>query len=209
MAIPTITDRACGDVVARLLLAHGAGAPMDSPFMEQIARLLADQHIDVVRFEFPYMAERRATGKKRPPNRQPELLDTWRMVFSQQQAATVPTYIGGKSMGGRMAAIIANELACAGVVCLGFPFYPAGKPEKNRVETLQQIKKPTLVIQGERDSLGNKETVSQYKLAKSVAVSWLADADHDLKPRKRSGHSHEEHLIRTADWIAEFVGEGS
>ena len=204
--IPTIINQAGQKPAARLLFAHGAGAPMDSPFMDSIADLLSKRAIEVVRFEFPYMAERRQTGKKRPPNRQPELLDVWREVFTENKSDCVPTFIGGKSMGGRMAAIIANELDCAGVICLGFPFYPPGKPEKTRVETLQQIKKPTLVVQGERDSLGNKETVENYSLAKNVVVKWLTDGDHDLKPRKRSGFSHEQHLVEAVDHIRKFVG---
>ncbi|MCG6577607.1 alpha/beta hydrolase [Pseudomonas sp. AF32] len=189
-----------------LILAHGAGAPMDSGFMDEMATRLAAHGVNVLRFEFPYMAQRRADGGKRPPNPAPKLLECWREVY-----ATVRPYvagrlaIGGKSMGGRMASLVADELGCDALVCLGYPFYAAGKPEKPRVEHLAGLKTRTLVVQGERDALGNRETVQGYALSPSIEVSWLMAGDHDLKPLKASGFSHGQHLETAAQAVAGFL----
>jgi uncharacterized protein len=187
-----------------LVLAHGAGAPMDSPFMDNLAGLLAEQGIGVVRFEFPYMQERRENGKKRPPNKQDVLLDTWREVI-EELGNPEALYIGGKSMGGRMASLIADEQTVAGLVCLGYPFHPQGKPEKLRTEHLADLQTPTLIVQGTRDKLGDQEEVETYSLSSAIDVLWLEDGDHDLKPRVKSGFTHEQHLKRTAENIAEFI----
>lgn len=189
-----------------LILAHGAGAPMDSPFMQDMAELLAAAGISVLRFEFPYMAERRRGGARRPPNPQQVLLDGWREVWREvrgQLGGVVA--IGGKSMGGRMASLVADELSADALVCLGYPFYAAGKPEKPRVEHLHALRTPTLIIQGERDALGNRDTVSQYDLSSQIEVEWLTAADHDLKPLRSSGFTHEAHLRRAQQVIAEFL----
>ena len=122
-----------------------------------------------------------------------------------RQQATGPLAIGGKSMGGRMASLLADELGADALVCLGYPFYAAGKPEKPRVAHLATLQTPTLVVQGERDALGDHETVAQYALSLAIALHWLAAADHDLKPLKRSGLSHDQHLDSTADAIAAFL----
>ncbi len=187
-----------------LVLAHGAGAPMDSPFMDNLAGLLAEQGIGVVRFEFPYMQERRENGKKRPPNKQDVLLDSWRAVI-EELGNPEKLYIGGKSMGGRMASLIADEQAVAGLVCLGYPFHPQGKLEKLRTEHLADLQTPTLIVQGTRDKLGSQEEVETYSLSSAIDVLWMEDGDHDLKPRVKSGFTHEQHLKRTAEKITEFI----
>lgn len=123
-----------------LILAHGAGAPMDSGFMDEMAQRLAALGVAVVRFEFPYMAERRVTGGKRPPNPQKVLLECWREVYRQVRPLVAGKLaVGGKSMGGRMASLLADELGADALVCLGYPFYAVGKPEKPRVEHLAEI----------------------------------------------------------------------
>lgn len=189
-----------------LILAHGAGAPMDSEFMERIAQLLAERDIGVVRFEFPYMAQRRSGGKKRPPDRQPLLLESWQEILDRYQSTGIDVFIGGKSMGGRMASLIADgNPQIKGLVCLGYPFHPPKKPEKLRTEHLEDLSTPSLMVQGTRDALGNREEVESYSLSEKIQLCWLEDGDHDLKPRVRSGHSHEEHLINAADAIAEFI----
>src|SRR5690606_16032152 len=191
---------------ATLILAHGAGAPMDSPFMEEIAERLGACGIAVVRFEFPYMASRRHGGGRRPPDPQARLLDCWRQVHGQvRQQVTGVLAIGGKSMGGRMASLLADELAADALVCLGYPFYAAGKPEKPRVAHLAELRTPTLIVQGERDALGNREAVAGYELSPAIQLHWLAAADHDLKPLKSSGFSHPEHLAEAACAIGAFV----
>jgi len=201
--------RPAGTPLATLLLAHGAGAGMDSPFLEQLAQELARREIRTLRFDFPYMARARAEGKRRPPNPAPVLLTHWRSVVATWRAAeSGPLWLAGKSMGGRMASLLAEELGAAGLICLGYPFHPAGKPERLRTEHLATLVTPTLIVQGERDALGSREEVAGYVLAPAIEVQWIATADHDLKPLKRSGLSQTEVLADTAARIAAFVRTG-
>ena len=201
-----VADRPAGEALVSLILAHGAGAPMDSPFMEEITARLVARGIAVFRFEFAYMAERRLTGRKRPPNSQAQLLEQWRAVHGQvRQQAAGPLAIGGKSMGGRMASLLADEMEADALVCLGYPFYAAGKPEKPRVAHLAELRTPTLIIQGERDALGDRTSVAGYALSPAIHLHWLTAADHDLKPLKRSGLTHEQHLDAAADAITAFI----
>ncbi|WP_411386935.1 alpha/beta family hydrolase [Pseudomonas sp. MPB03] len=189
-----------------LILAHGAGAPMDSGFMEEMAARLAAQGVNVLRFEFPYMAQRRQDGGKRPPNPAPKLLECWREVYVKVRPYVAGRLaIGGKSMGGRMASLLADELGADALVCLGYPFYAVGKPERPRVEHLAALKTRTLIVQGERDALGNREAVQGYALSPSIEVLWLVAGDHDLKPLKVSGFSHEQHLETAAREVAGFL----
>lgn len=198
--------RPTGVPLATLLLAHGAGAGMDSPFLQRLAEELALREIRSLRFEFPYMARARAEGRRRPPNPAPVLLEHWRTVVAGWRAAeSGPLWLAGKSMGGRMASLLADELGAAGLVCLGYPFHPAGKPERLRTEHLATLATPTLIVQGERDALGNREEVAGYAMAPAIEVQWIATADHDLKPLKRSGLSQSQVLADTAAWIAAFV----
>ena len=179
---------------------------MDSAFMNAMALNLAQEGIDVLRFEFPYMAQRRLDGGRRPPNPQARLLEKWREVFALVRTqVTGKLAIGGKSMGGRMASLLADELGADALVCLGYPFYAAGKPEKPRVAHLQGIRTPTLIIQGERDALGNRATVEDYALSQQIELYWMEAADHDLKPLKSSGFTHEQHLRAAADRVSGFL----
>ena len=187
-----------------IVLAHGAGAPMDSPFMDQMADRLAARGLRVARFEFPYMRARRDGGGKRPPDRQPVLLETWRSVISGLGTPR-RIIIGGKSMGGRMASLIADEAGIAGLVCLGYPFHAPGRPDKPRTEHLAALKTPALILQGERDPFGGPDEVARYHLSDRITIDWLPDGDHDLKPRKKSGISHDENLNHAVAAIAEFA----
>ncbi|ARS48666.1 alpha/beta hydrolase [Ectopseudomonas mendocina] len=205
--LPWLWDEPPQVARSTLILAHGAGAPMDSPFMQHMAQGLAARGVRVVRFEFAYMAQRRVDGRKRPPNPQAQLLQQWREVHAQvRQRVAGPVAIGGKSMGGRMASLLADELDAAALICLGYPFYAAGKPEKPRVAHLAELRTPTLIVQGERDALGNREAVAGYDLSPAIALHWLQAADHDLKPLKASGFSHEQHLDSAAQVIARQLG---
>ncbi|MBM7059434.1 alpha/beta hydrolase [Pseudomonas sp. UL073] len=199
-------DRPSAAVLGTLILAHGAGAPMDSAFMQGIAARLAARGIAVVRFEFDYMAARRVDGRKRPPNPQAQLLARWSQVYAAVRAEVArPLAIGGKSMGGRMASLLADELGADALVCLGYPFHAAGKADKPRVAHLADLRTPTLIVQGERDALGNRTTVEGYRLSLAIDLHWLATADHDLKPLKSSGLTHEQHLDSAADAVAAFL----
>lgn len=189
-----------------LILAHGAGAPMDSDWMNDMAARLAALGVNVLRFEFPYMAQRRVDGGKRPPNPAPRLLECWREVYAVVRRHVAGRLaIGGKSMGGRMASLLADELGADALVCLGYPFYAVGKPEKPRVEHLSGLKTRTLIVQGERDALGNSQAVEGYALSPSIEMCWLVAGDHDLKPLKASGFTHEQHLAAAAARVAGFL----
>ncbi len=183
-----------------LALAHGAGAPMDHPFMETVAQGIADAGFRVARFEFPYMAARRRTGKKRPPDRAPVLRATWQEVADV--LGTGSLVIGGKSMGGRIASEMADPLAVRGLVCLGYPFHAPGKPDAVRADHLKTIRTPTLILQGTRDPFGTQEEVTGYQLSRKVKVHFLMDGEHSFKPRKASGRSEADNL---AEAIAETV----
>jgi len=184
-----------------LALAHGAGAPMDSRFMTAIARGIAAAGIRVVRFEFPYMAVRRAGGGKRPPDCQPVLLDCWRRVIGHLGPERLA--IGGKSMGGRMASLIADETGVRALVCLGYPFHAPGKADRPRTAHLGELKTPTLICQGTRDAMGGRESVAGYRLSPAIRIHWLEDGNHDLVPRKASGRTGGENW---AEAIAAMTG---
>jgi uncharacterized protein len=186
-----------------IVLAHGAGAPMDSPFLEYVAAGLATRGLRVVRFEFPYMHARRA-DRRPPPDREPVLLDRWRAVLAELGGR--PPVIGGKSLGGRMASLLADEVGARGLVCLGYPFHPPGKPQRLRVAHLESLRTPTLVVQGTRDALGSREEVAGYRLSRSIRVHWVEDGDHSLKPRARSGRSERQNLDEAVYAVAQFVG---
>ncbi len=184
-------------------LAHGAGAPMDSDFMNVFATSIAELGYRCVRFEFPYMAERRETGTKKPPNRQPVLLETWRAVIDDLGAGTL--VIGGKSMGGRIATMIADDTGVRGCIALGYPFYGMGRADKPRIEHLKTLMTPTLICQGTRDTMGNHETVSTLKLSNAIEIHWAEDGDHSLKPRKKSGRTEEQNCAEALDAIGRFL----
>ena len=191
------------DAAATLVVAHGAGAAMDSDFMEQMAQNIAQKGIRVVRFEFPYMHKRRLEGSKKPPDRMPILEQTWKDVIAAVGGKHL--FIGGKSMGGRVASMIADEAGVSGLICLGYPFHPPGKPEKLRTEHLENLRTPTLILQGERDTFGKREEVATYTLSDQIHVSWLADGDHSLKPRKKSGLTLEQNLEQAGEQAARFI----
>lgn len=187
-----------------VILAHGAGAPADSPFMACMATGLAAEGVRVMRFSFPYMAERMRTGRRRPPDPMPVLQASWQAAIDRC-GDPGKLVIGGKSMGGRVASMIADQAGVAGLVCLGYPFHPAGKPDRLRVAHLANLQTPTLVVQGERDRLGDRDTVAGVTLSPAIRIRWLPDGDHGFKPRKASGLTEAENLDAAIDAVARFV----
>ncbi|MBE4393771.1 alpha/beta family hydrolase [Vibrio parahaemolyticus] len=187
------------------VFAHGAGAGMEHDFMTAVAKGLVEQGIRVVRFNFPYMVKRAEDGKKRPPDRAPKLLEAYEEVITH--FTSQPIVIGGKSMGGRMSSLLADNELVAGIACLGFPFHPPGKPEKYKGEHLASIEKPTLILQGERDTFGKREEFDSFALSEQVKVSFLPDGDHSFKPRKSSGYTEASNIALTVDQLARFVKE--
>lgn len=215
---------------AVFIFAHGAGAGMDTPFMAGASeRLIAAARaagltMAVIRFEFDYMTRRRVDGGRRPPDRPPKLLARFCNVVNRVTEDLFPTadrvFIGGKSMGGRMATLLTadkpkdvapfahlspvSQSKLAGVLCLGYPFHPPGKPDSLRIDHFPALKRPALICQGTRDPFGTAEQVDAYPLPQKVAVHWIEDGDHDLKPRKKSGRTPEQALSEAATAAARF-----
>jgi predicted alpha/beta-hydrolase family hydrolase len=194
---------------ATLLLAHGAGAPMDSDWMTTMVDKIAAHGIRVARFEFGYMATRRdGSGNRPPPAPANRLIGEYIGAIAGVERAG-GLFVGGKSMGGRVASMIAGkqfkEGKIGGLVCLGYPFHPPGQPEKLRTDHLEKLESPTLICQGERDPFGTHDEVSAYPLSPNIAVTWLTDGDHDLKPRKASGATFDGNLDIAAKAIADFI----
>lgn len=189
---PFLTDGP-PDAPLTVLLAHGAGAGMDHPFMAAVAAGLGAAGWRVLRFEFGYMQQSRITGKKRGPDTPAKLEACLRSAV----AAAGPPHrlvLAGKSMGGRVSSMFVDDLGCRGLICLGYPFHPPGRPEKLRTAHLLELRTSALILQGERDPFGTREQVPDYGLPAGIRVVWIPDGDHGLKPRKRSGHSEEDNL---------------
>jgi predicted alpha/beta-hydrolase family hydrolase len=196
------------DAHTTILLAHGAGAPMDSASMNAATQALVSQGFRVARFEFGYMAGRRTEAGRKPPPRAETLIPEYKRAITDL-GARGRLIIGGKSMGGRVASMAADDLhgdgKIAGLLCLGYPFHPPGKPEQLRTKHLAGLKTPTLIVQGTRDEFGTREEASQYKLSPTIELLWLEDGDHDLKPRKSiSGFSTADHLKTMAGTVASW-----
>ncbi len=178
------------DAGVTVILAHGAGAAMDTPFMDHFARGFGAAGFRCARFEFAYMARRRSEGVRPGPDSQPKLLAAWKDAIAGVGAAK--TVIGGKSMGGRMASMVADEESVAGLVCLGYPFHPPGRPERLRTEHLLELRTPALFLQGTRDPFGGRGEVETFGLPDAIRLHWLEDGDHDFRPRKGSGRTVKE-----------------
>ena len=189
---------------ATIVLAHGAGAMMDSPFMNKIAEGLAETRVRVVRFEFPYMRARREGGRRGAPDREPVLLDAWREMIARLGGGG-RLVIGGKSMGGRIASMVADEVGARGLVCVGYPFHPPGRPVGLRTKHLEGLRTPALIVQGTRDQFGQREEVAGYKLSAKIKIVWIEDGDHSLKPRARSGRTEAQNLAEAIAAVSEFV----
>ena len=184
------------------LMAHGSGAGMNSAFMNAIAVGLADKGIRVVRFEFPYMQTIRETGKKRPPNNMPVLLDSFIHEIHKLEGSII---IGGKSMGGRVASRVLMESKARACIALGYPFHPPGRPNKLRVEHFESIVKPMLIVQGNRDPFGKPEENLEQYLSKSMHIHWLPDGEHSFSTRKSSVITTEQNIAMAVDAMNSFI----
>lgn len=180
---------------------------MDSSGMTALAEVIASEGLRVARFEFGYMAARR-NGNRKPPPKAELLIPEYAAAVEALGADRL--IIGGKSMGGRVASMVADELygqgKISGLLCLGYPFHPPNMPDKLRTAHLEAIRTPTLICQGTRDPFGTRDEVETYDLAETIEFLWLEDGDHDLKPRKTiSGFSAADHLRTTAKAVATFA----
>lgn len=190
-----------------VVLAHGAGAPMNTPFLNTVARGLAADGYRVARFEFPYMRARRETGRKGgAPDREPILRNAWKEVVTELGGGE-RLVIGGKSMGGRIASMVADEVGARGLVCLGYPFHPPGRPEKLRTAHLETLSTLALIVQGTRDAFGPREDVLGYRLSPAIRVVWLEDGDHSWKPRASSGRTEAQNVAEALTAIRAFLAE--
>jgi predicted alpha/beta-hydrolase family hydrolase len=193
-----------------LVLAHGAGAGQQHPFMVSTARALGERGVDVVTFDFLYMA-----AGRRSPDRAPVLEATWRAALAEIRRHGVPrsthVAIGGKSMGGRMAShVMASDAPPPGVeglLLLGYPLHPPGQPQKLRTAHLPALRTPTLVVQGSRDEFGGDEEVRAAFAVVPGPVAWhvVAGGDHSFKVRRNAGRSQAEVLGEVYDAVAAWV----
>ncbi len=205
-----------GNARAAFILAHGAGAPMDSPFMDVLARELEYQGIACVRFEFPYMKKRREDGKKRFPDKQPVLLGAFQAEIQRVRGeigARCPLIIGGKSMGGRMASVLASDGVDSvdGVVCFGYPFHPPGKLDRWRTNHLSAIRCPLLIVQGTRDPFGRPDELKAQGHQEGITrLCWLDGGDHDFVPPVRhpldQGSLIRQAAVLSRQFIEEIAG---
>jgi uncharacterized protein len=200
------------DAPVRLLCAHGAGAGMETPFLSAFAQLLAERGVATLRFEFAYMAARRSSGTRKPPPKAERLMDEYRAAVAAAGPGA-PLIIGGKSMGGRVASLVADELHAAGrvagLVCLGYPFHPPKRPEQLRTGHLAELACPALIVQGERDPFGTHAEIEALQEARHISSAirfhWAGDGDHDLGPRGGSGFTRKANLAAAADAVAAFL----
>jgi predicted alpha/beta-hydrolase family hydrolase len=192
------------DAVHVVVLAHGAGGPMSSPFLNRVARGLADRGLRVARFEFPYMRARRFGGRRGAPDREPILRQAWLEVI-ERLGGGPRLVIGGKSLGGRIASMVADEAGAGGLLCLGYPFHPPGKPERLRTKHLEALATPALIVQGTRDPFGSPEEVASYPLSPNIRVHWIEAGDHSFKPPARSQRTEAQNLEEAIAAAAAFV----
>lgn len=197
------------DAKITIVLAHGAGGAMDTKWMETVSTALSEKGLRVVRFEFDYMSARRSSGKRSPPPRADLLKQEFETVI-EELGSEGTIVIAGKSMGGRVASMIADDLheaaKISGLLCLGYPFHPMGKPDSLRTAHLEKMKTPSLVCQGTRDPFGSREEVPSYKISDMIEILWLEDGDHDFRPRKGvSGITAAEHIATVADQVTRWA----
>ena len=199
---PTATPRAA------LILAHGAGAGQRSPFMVAAARALSSRGIAVATFDFPYMSARR-----RVPDRAPVLEQAWRdaiAAWREQDQAGLPLFIGGKSMGGRIASHVAaqGDAGVRGLVFLGYPLHPPGKPAARRDAHLPSIAAPMLFVQGSRDAFGTTDEIRELlpRLAHATLFE-VPGGDHSFKVPRAGGVSQDDVFTQIHDRVAAFAIE--
>lgn len=195
-----------------ILLAPGAGAPASSSWMEDVSALLAEAGLRVLRFDFDYMTARQRSGTRRPPPKAEALMAEYEAAVCEAERMGLRgrLVIGGKSLGGRVASLVAQSLfdagRIAGLVCLGYPFHPPKQPEKLRTAHLLGLTCPALIVQGERDPFGGPDDVARYGLSDAIRLHWARDGDHDLAPRRSSGATRDGNLSEAVRAIQQFAG---
>jgi uncharacterized protein len=184
---------------ALFVFAHGAGAGQHHPFMAGVSRALAARGIDVVTFDFPYKRLQKAA-----PDRPPVLESAFREAVdaARRWSRATRLFIGGKSMGGRIATHLAAQglESLSGVVCFGYPLHPPGKPDQLRVAHLPSIMVPMLIIQGERDAFGTPAELKPHldAINAGVRLHVIARGDHSLTVRGRTAADTQSELAEIA-----------
>jgi len=177
---------------------------MDSVFMVTVAEAVGASGIRVVRFEFPYMAARRTDGRRRAPDREPVLIESWLGVIGKL-GKPARLVIGGKSLGGRIASMVADQAGVAGLVCLGYPFHPPGNPLRTRTKHLEKLQTPALILQGERDSFGRRDESGGLQVVTEnrdrMARSWRSL----FKPPARSGRTEAQNVAEAIARVCAFI----
>ncbi len=189
---------------ARLLLAHGAGAGLDSDFMQLLAQQLALLNIEVWRFNFAYMQRFIDSGKRSLPDKMP-LLQQEFMQQLDKCPADLALFVGGKSMGGRVASLLSSHRSVQAVFAFGYPFHPPKKPCW-RTEHFAALACPLFITQGERDAFGSKTELASMQWPK-VALHWLTDGDHDFKPRVKSGLTQQRLIAQAVQFCSRKIDE--
>jgi predicted alpha/beta-hydrolase family hydrolase len=165
---------------ATIVLAHGAGSGMRTPFMAGVAEGLAERDVATLRFEFAYMA-----AGRRAPERPPALLRAWRAAFAAaEERAGAPPLAGGKSMGGRIASMaVAEGMPAAGLVFLGYPLHPPGRPDRVRDAHLDAVPVPMLFLHGTRDTFARPQVLAPVlrRLGERATLIEIEDADHSFR----------------------------
>jgi uncharacterized protein len=192
------------DGTVRVVFAHGAGAGLQSDFMQFIALGLALRNIEVVRFNFPYWQKFMDSGVRRPPNPMAHLEHCMATVVNQFND-NKPLFLMGKSMGARVAFRQADKLGAKAAIALGYPFHPIGKPQRLRLDDLATRCKANLILQGDRDRFGKPEEVLHYALPSNIELRWLAGGDHSLQPTARSGIAPTNLWQQAIDQVLEFI----
>ncbi len=195
------------DARAMLVIGHGAGAGMRHVFMDAVARRLGDRGIATLRYQFPFMEK----GSRRP-DPHPILFATVRAAVAAacEQTPDLPLFAGGKSMGGRMTSMAAAKAPLEhvrGIVFVGFPLHPTGRPSSDRATHLSDVTVPMLFLNGTRDKLAVMELLEPVceGLGTQTRLHVVDGADHGFHVLKRSGRTDDEVLDELADEIAVFA----
>jgi predicted alpha/beta-hydrolase family hydrolase len=199
-----LTTYTAADAIACFVIAHGAGAGQASPFMTKFARGMVERGISAATFDFPYMRDRRKV-----PDKAEVLEACWRDAIgaARKEFGEVPLYIGGKSMGGRIASQVAagDHPPIAGLIYLGYPLHPPGKPQQLRDAHLPKIAEPMLFVQGSRDAFGTVEEITALlpRLQHATIVE-IAGGDHSFKVSGR-GRTPDQVMTEVMDAVAEWI----
>jgi predicted alpha/beta-hydrolase family hydrolase len=198
----TVRTPAAAAPFARAVLAHGAGAGKDHPFLARFAAALAERGVEVLRFDFPYMA-----AGRRVPDRGPVLEAALAQVVAEE-ARDLPLFVGGKSMGGRIASQAAARGLLPGVrglFFLGYPLHPPGRPAQRRDAHLPNVGMPLLFVQGARDAFGDESEVAPLAARLGAALHVVPYADHSFAVRRKDGGDGPEVLEAAADAVAAWM----